>query len=159
MNAFVELCISLASRSNYDRPTSKGRIYLSRAKWREERSDYRILTNEMAIENHMARRGFEVVHLEHLEWFNQVFLLAKSQVIVGEFCSALHNAIFAPIGSSVVAINYVNEVQDMIAAARNQQIDYVLADDDLPRVWSGAQAQRDEFEISLERLDGVLRNF
>jgi capsular polysaccharide biosynthesis protein len=159
MNAFVEFCISLASRSNYNQTTSNSRVYLSRANWRLQQSDYRILTNEKAIEDDMARRGFDIVYVERLDWFNQVLLMANAQVIVGEFCSALHNAIFAPIGSSVVAINYVNEVQDMIAAARNQRIDYILPDDDLPRVWSGARAQRDEFEISLARLDGILRNF
>jgi capsular polysaccharide biosynthesis protein len=159
VNLFVELCINLASRSSDACSITSGHIYLSRAKWRMERSDYRILMNERAIEDDVARCGFEIVHLEHLDWFSQVLLLAKSKIVVGEFCSALHNAIFAPIGSSVVALNYVNEVQDMIAALRRQRIDYVLPDDDLPRVWSGVRAQRDEFEISLERLRSILQSF
>lgn len=54
---------------------------------------------------------------------------AGAKLIVGEFGSALHNAIFSPKGTTVLGMNHINSCQTRIAQLRRHRIGYILPAD------------------------------
>jgi capsular polysaccharide biosynthesis protein len=108
------------------------RIFLSRKMWGAEPR----LTNQDEIEETCQRLGLTIVHPEYLSVEEQITLMANTNLLVGEFGSALHNAIFMPVGSKVVSINFFNSYQSAIARTRDQTIAYVPPDDGNFRHWN-----------------------
>ncbi|MDP8916653.1 MAG: glycosyltransferase 61 family protein [Pseudomonadota bacterium] len=114
-------------------------------------SAFRTLTNAAEVESLALDLGLVVVHPEQLPWREQVGLFAGAELIVGEFGSGLHNAIFSPAGTRVVALNWINEVQSRIAAFRGHDLGYILDPDGEPRIFSpepnhrGFRIDPDEF--------------
>jgi O-antigen biosynthesis protein WbqL len=115
-----------------ERPPASSRIFVSRGGMRTKYA-YRELVNEPELEGVAAEFGFRIVRPETLPWREQVALFAGARVIAGEFGSGLHNTIFSPPGSAVVALNCIGEIQSRIANFRRQDIGYVLPDDGRPR--------------------------
>lgn len=141
---FVEWACALSPRGE----TLPRRLFISKARWRAGGSDYRCLANEAEIVAALADAGVVPVSPEEFAWPDQVALFAGAELVVGEFTSALHNAIFSPFGTRVVALNYVNEMQDAIAAFAGHRIGYVLPRDGRARVWSAeASDGEDAYEV------------
>ncbi len=118
-------------------PSRKGsakarRLFVSRAGMQTSYA-YREMTNEAEIEAVAGALGFELVRPETLSWREQLAVFADAGIIAGEFGSGLHNALFAPHGAKVVALNWISDVQSRIANFRGQEIGYVLPDDGRPR--------------------------
>lgn len=112
-----------------------GRLFISRSALPQP-SAFRTLTNAEEIETIAVGLGLTVVRPERLSWADQVRLFSGAELIVGEFGSGLHNALFAPEGARVVALNWINEVQSRIAAFRSHDLGYILDSDGAPRVFS-----------------------
>ena len=55
--------------------------------------------------------------------------------MAGEFGSALHNTIFSPPGTQVIAVNFFNHYQSAIARVRRQRIAFVPPEDGTFRHW------------------------
>jgi O-antigen biosynthesis protein WbqL len=110
------------------------RVFVSRAGMRTSYA-YRELVNEAELEAVAAERGFRIVSPEALSWREQIALFAGAEVVTGEFGSGLHNALFSPAGTKVVALNCIGDIQSRIANFRRQDIGYVLPDDGEARVF------------------------
>jgi capsular polysaccharide biosynthesis protein len=146
---------SMARMKAVGRSTLGRKLYVSKQKWREAHGDYRHFEGEREISNWLSQEGFVTVHPEELDWLDQVAAFSGASIVVGEYTSALHNALFAPPGCSVIAINRVNEVQDAIAAYAGHRLGYVMPSDGQPRGWtSGGHAS--SFSVSLMDLKALV---
>ncbi len=99
-------------------PPAGRRLFLSRRSY--EGGAHSVLEDAAAIEDALRQDGFEAIRPEELSLRDQIATYRSAAVMVGEYGSALHNALFAPHGSAVVAINPFNTVQSRIAALRGQ---------------------------------------
>jgi capsular polysaccharide biosynthesis protein len=70
-----------------------------------------------------------------MSWREQVRIFSEADCIAGEFRSDMHNAIFSRKGAVVICFNWITDVQSRIANFRSQKVGYILADDNLPRVF------------------------
>ncbi|EQB17313.1 glycosyltransferase family 61 protein [Sphingobium lactosutens] len=87
---------------------------------------YRVLANADQLRDIAASHGFESVSPERLPLQEQIALFADARHIVGEFSSAMHNALFSPAGCRVMAMNYLAECQSRIGNFRRQRVGYIL---------------------------------
>jgi hypothetical protein len=70
--------------------------------------------------------GYETLFPEEFTLIDQVALFGDAQVIVGEFGSALHNAVFSAPGTIVGAVGFFNTVQLRISALMDQTSVYAV---------------------------------
>jgi hypothetical protein len=107
-------------------PTTKaGALFLSRAAGTQ-----RNLVNRAEIESIAAAQGLAIMRPEDLPIPEQIALFASAETIVGEYGSALHNAIFAGPGAAICALRGTSRhpslVQSGIATALQQDLGYVF---------------------------------
>ena len=98
-------------------------VYLSRRHYQD--GSRSMLANGEAVEATLAELGFAIVHPETLSIREQVELYSRTTCLVSEYGSGAHNALFAPRGCTVVVINWLNKLQDRIAALRGQRLGVV----------------------------------
>ena len=73
-------------------------IYVSR------RFSRRALPAEEQLEELLAARGFRIVHLESMDWREQVTAFASAKVIAGAHGAGLANQVFAPPGATLIEL-------------------------------------------------------
>ena len=132
-------------------PDGPRRLYLSRARfWGAKR-----LLNEAEVEEMLTGLGFTVVHPETLSFPEQMRLFRAAEVIVAEYGSVLHNALFARAGTRIVAINRHNWLQGQIARIRRQHLAYVPPSDG---VWRDPSTPGDarNFAVDIAMLRGTV---
>jgi capsular polysaccharide biosynthesis protein len=129
---------------------SSGLLFLTRRHADSVRTGQRMLSNTEAAEDLAASLGFEVVAPEQLDWRQQVSLLSRSRVVVGEHGSAMKSLLFAPAETIGVVLNYLNDSQAAIAALRGQQ--YVCIECE----GYDAGAPENPYSVDLGRLEKVL---
>jgi len=78
-------------------------------------TSFRHLSNEKALESIAIENGYQVISPEKLELKEQVTLFNNAEYIVGEYGSALHNAIFSRPNTSFLCFNHINTVQQSLA--------------------------------------------
>ncbi|MBL0406320.1 DUF563 domain-containing protein [Microvirga aerilata] len=100
------------------------KIYLSRAKLSKNLS-WHWIEDEAKIERLFAERGFRVIYPEKLSIVEQIKLFKRTNILAGEFSSAMHNALFMPKGSRVFCLNWINVYQSRIAALKQQAVCFV----------------------------------
>lgn len=98
------------------------RIFVSR----RSRSTFRVLDNLMDLERIATQEGLTIVYPEDLPLQRQIGLFRNATMIVGEYGSALHNAVFSPAGTLVIALNWINACQSRIARLKRHRIGYLL---------------------------------
>jgi hypothetical protein len=76
-------------------------IYLSRRRLKRR---LRRLSNDAAVERCMARRGFAVVHPQHMSLADQINAAAGADIVAGVDGSALHLSAFMRPGSRMVVL-------------------------------------------------------
>ncbi|MET7242981.1 glycosyltransferase family 61 protein [Methylobacterium sp. EM32] len=77
-------------------------VYLSKARL----TDYvQRIENEGELADLLSREGIDVVHPETLTFDEQVRLLARRRTIIAGLGSALHTALFAPPGRSMIVLS------------------------------------------------------
>jgi capsular polysaccharide biosynthesis protein len=103
---------------------------------RRHKSAFRALDNLKQLETIAAEEGLAVVYPEDHPFERQIALFRNADVVVGEFGSALHNALFSRPGTLVVALNWINGVQSRIARLRRHRIGYLLPDSGLEVLFS-----------------------
>jgi capsular polysaccharide biosynthesis protein len=113
-----------------DMPEPPGRsLFVSRRKWG---NTSRTLMNEDEIIDIALRYGFSVVYPEELSLVEQVQVFASAKVILGDYGSALHNAIFAPRDVTVIALRgtegHPGFLQSGLCEVLNQDMGYVFGD-------------------------------
>lgn len=125
-----ELISSLIDDLSFDL-THRKKIIIRRQQFRaiEKSGDFRLLQNEQEIAETAQRYGFEPVEPQLLTTLEQIRMFAAAEAIIGEASSALHNAMFSPRGTSILALNAINPVQTFISGMRGHSIDYILPSD------------------------------
>jgi capsular polysaccharide biosynthesis protein len=114
------------------RPTAPGptHLYVSRSNYGDER-----IENEDEVERVMTDLGFSIVHPHQMTPEEQIRLFSGARAVAGEYGSALHNAIFSPPGTRVIALNFFNNYQSKIARVRRHRLAYVPPEDGKFRHW------------------------
>jgi capsular polysaccharide biosynthesis protein len=108
--------------------TRRSRLYVSRV----APSLFRHFANQAEIEEIAMREGLELVKPETLSMAEQIALFARADLIVGEFGSAMHNALFSPPGTVVFCLNWINGLQSRIAQLKQQRVGYLLPSNGVP---------------------------
>ena len=109
-------------------PQSPRRIFVSRAGWAAGAAAMRRVVNGEEIAGMLEALGFVTVHPERLAWPDQVALFAGADLVVGEHGSALKNLLFAPAGTAVINLHFLNMTQSGIAALRGHRMMYLDSD-------------------------------
>jgi capsular polysaccharide biosynthesis protein len=106
----------------------RARLYVSRV----TPSLFRHLSNQAEIEEIAINEGLELVKPETLSIAEQIALFARADLIVGEFGSAMHNALFSPPGATVFCLNWINGLQSRIAQLKQHRVGYLLPSNGVP---------------------------
>jgi O-antigen biosynthesis protein WbqL len=125
---------------------SSSAIFVSRSSLTNQ---FRRLVNAEAVEDIARGLGLDVVRPETMSWVDQVRLFSGARLIVGEFGSGMHNAIFSRVGTRVVCLNAVNHVQSRIANSFGHDLGYLLDRDGLARRFEPNWAEQQTFAIDL----------
>lgn len=103
------------------------RLFVSRARGY---ASNRALLNRAEIEAMAVDHGFKLICPEEISLFEQFKIFAQSREIIGEYGSALHNAMFSSAGTTICALrgNSVHPgfVQSGIAEALGHHMGYVI---------------------------------
>lgn len=130
------------------------RIFVSRSGL-EQGSRFRRLSNAAELEALARRRGFTILQPEKLPHRAQAAAFANARVVLGEFGSGMHGALFSPAGTKVIACNWITGAQSKIANLRGHDLAYQMPADGRPRLFANTQ-EPDEFEIDLDDLEAKL---
>lgn len=141
-SAARELFTDLADRVATPDGPRHDRLFLSR---RAVGGGHRI-RNLDAVESLMDSLGFTRISPETLPFGQQVTALRAARIVVGEYGSAMHNAVFCRPGTTVVCLNWINGYQSQIATLTGLTQGYILPADGLPRdtarLWAGDRHMR-----------------
>jgi capsular polysaccharide biosynthesis protein len=125
LNHFLYELIA-ASTDAHSKPPGPDAFYVSRRHFREvSRSVKRVLANEDRVIDVIQDLGLPIIEPERLEWSDQIALFRDAHIVVGEFGSAMHTAIFARPPFVAICLGHLNKVQDRIAAFRRTSVEYV----------------------------------
>ena len=121
----------------------------------------RILSNREQIEAAAAARGYAIVHPQELPLGKQAVLFSQARLIVGEYGSALHGAVYARPGTLTVGLRgtarHPSFVQSGIAHALGQQAGYLLGQTKLGytegEIGQVFAVQPEDFERALDAAD------
>ena len=103
-------------------PGMPKRIFVSR----RLKSTFRALDNLKELEAIAGEEGLTIVYPEDHSLERQIALFQSAGMVVGEYGSALHNAIFSTRGTLVIALNWINAYQSRIARLKGHRIGYLL---------------------------------
>ncbi len=112
-------------------------IYVSRV----APSWFRKLSNQVDVEEIAVQEGLTLLKPETLSLAEQIKAFASADVIVGEFGSAMHNALFSSPQTKVFCLNWINGMQSRIAQLRRHRVGYLLPSDGPPIKYVAGSAQ------------------
>lgn len=132
---------------------SPDRLFIGRG----SRDRSRTLLNRPEIEHIATEAGYTVLRPEELALGEQIRLFQGARIVVGEYGSGLHNAIFAPGGSVWCALRgtsvHPGLVQSGLNAVLRQRLGYVLAATPQDAVDQDFVVPGTEFALALRLLD------
>jgi capsular polysaccharide biosynthesis protein len=149
INLAVEALVTRAGPPPSGAPTH---LFLRRSPMAPRRID-----NEAELEQVMARAGFAVVDSHRMPLADRLRLLAGARVVAGEYGAALHDVMFAPIGTRIIAINFATDYQSKMARVRQQRIAYVAPSDGLFRHWRLNRGASETFSVDPATLRACVR--
>ncbi len=94
------------------------RLYVQRG----PKTDNREFIRRNEIESLAIHSGFELVDPSNMSFAEQAQIFSDAEIIMGEYGSALHNAVFTQPGCKVVVLNIPGVEQTRIAAAFEHEI-------------------------------------
>jgi hypothetical protein len=106
------------------------RICVSRRSFIESRSVARSFTQRDYFEETAKRRGYTLIRPENLDIRAQIDIYAGASIIVGEYGSGMHNALFSATNTIVGQFVMPNTIQSRIAGLRGHASVYLLPDSD-----------------------------
>ncbi|MBA4098097.1 MAG: hypothetical protein C0484_15200 [Rhodospirillum sp.] len=99
---FREIYRTMAAAAQRSQPTAgSSRVYFSR---RLLKRRLRRLSNDAAVERRLARRGFAIVHPQHMSLVDQINAAGAADVVAGVDGSALHLSAFMRPGSRMLVL-------------------------------------------------------
>lgn len=129
-------------------PQPKRKLYISR-----QHAMGRRVCNEAELLPLLYREGFEVLHLEHLSFAEQVRTFSEAAVIMGPHGAGLTNLLFAAKHTRIIELlpnDAINHCFWIMASAREQRYTYLTGE--------VKNAQRD-FTVSPVQLQHLLKAF
>ncbi|MCA0432534.1 MAG: glycosyltransferase 61 family protein [Proteobacteria bacterium] len=144
----IDQCRKLLATVRSGKPFNATRLLLLR----NQPHSFRLLENQREIEMACQPLGFIPVYPEKLSFSDQAQLFESAELIVGEFGSALHNCIFSKPGTKIVALNRLNELQDLIAAVGKQKIGYVLPVGGRPVLFDDYREETLRYRVDVQEL-------
>ena len=124
----LELLSLLGDLPTQNAPLPEGRLYLTR----EKPSHFRKMSNKLEIESIASDHGLHLISPELLSIPEQIALFSDARLVVGEFGSAMHNALFSPSTTAFLCLNWINTCQSRIAQLKRQRVGYLLPSDGNP---------------------------
>lgn len=125
------------------------RLFISRAGIDPSRT----LENRDEIEAIAAAEGYEIVSPETLAIPEQIAMFASAAQIIGEYGSGLHNSVFSPPGTVVMALrgnsHHPGFIQSGISQVFRQPTGYVLSPTPLNAVDQTFSMSEDAFRLGL----------
>ena len=102
-------------------PGPRRRVWLSRGR----HPGLHGVVNEAEVEAAVAALGFEIVHPEALGFAEQIALMDAAEIVAGAYSSAIHNSLFARLGTRVFCVNWINWYQSGVSTLRAQPLAYL----------------------------------
>ncbi len=142
-----------------EQPSSTGsypkRIVISRQKHSNKNSVQRSLVNadelwQSAVDTH----GFEIVYPETMDFRAQIEMFANAEIVLGEYGSAMHNALFSPVGSSILSVGTLSLHQSALGALKRHRQAFFTAVDQRDQLKQ--EARMDLFRPWLDRVVAAL---
>jgi capsular polysaccharide biosynthesis protein len=114
-----------------DKSSSSRRLIIDRRQWKTTHSVLRKIKNiDYMLEALKDVFAAELIDPSILTIREQIGLFSETNIIIGEYSSALHNSLFAPKGSHVISIGHLNLLQSSICALKEQEISYISTKQD-----------------------------
>ncbi len=131
------------------------RVWLSRAR----HPGLHGMVNEAEVEAAVAALGFEVVHPEDLGFVEQIALMDAAAIVAGAYSSAIHNSLFARLGTKVFCVNWVNWYQSGVSTLRAQPLAYLPGSDGQFRDWRVQSTAQARYTVDCAALREALQRF
>jgi O-antigen biosynthesis protein WbqL len=130
MYVWSDLTRKLISEYSVNKITKKtdkeyNKIFISR-KGVKSSTSFRRLRNASSLELIAIGHGYEVVQPELLDLKEQVALFKNARYVIGEYGSALHNAIFSSSPCTFICFNQINTVQQSIAKNFGHELIFLM---------------------------------
>lgn len=132
------------------------RIYLSRS--RLETRSWHYLENEAAVEAALGTLGFHVAHPQTLSLVEQMQMYDAAEMMVSEYSSASHNALFSERGTKSLVMNYSSPIQSRVARLKRQHLAVLLPRDGTLRQDPTA-GEEGRFSVDCDELVALCNDF
>lgn len=126
-------------------------VYISRSKYRGK-PGWHCIENEEKIEQSLESIGFNIVHPQEHSFLDQIAIFSHSTIIVGEYSSAMHGALFSPLGTKIVCLNMINRYQAEIARLNGHVLAHIKPVDGIFR---DAEYQSKGFQSMIFDVDKI----
>ena len=135
-NYYQELKQYLSFSKTYSSKITKPKIFLARSKKNRKTQ----IENFSNIEKIAIKKGFMIIEpSEFGSLKKQAYFFSQCSIVLGEYTSALHKAIFCPYGTFIGCINYRNHYQDTIASVMGHNLNYIMPDQG-PLPWNSKKS-------------------
>ena len=114
------------------------------------------MRNREEIEMVAQQYGFTIVRPEEFPITDQIKLFRNARIVVGEYGSGLNNTIFSKEGTLVLALNWINLVQQGIAVSCRHKLGFVLPDSGIPTLHMPEMAQQG-YSISVNEFSDAIK--
>jgi len=136
-------------------PRPNKKLFISRTHLGNKRR----LVNDEEVGQFLAKRGFEIIHPEHLNFDQQVAIFSEASVIIGASGAALANIVFAPQNCQVFVLSANNQRVNIalfttIASVIHLNLCYIFGQDKIIDPYSQAH---NSFFMEMELLEGALK--
>ncbi len=102
----------------------------------------RVIENEESVKKIVENKfNFKSFSPEAMNIHNQISLFSNAEIIVGQYSSALHNALFAAQDSLTICIGHNNLIQSSISSLTKSRIAYFSTE------------TKENYEINLPELE------
>ena len=127
-----EFISNRAKNVGSDIETNAGeRIFISR-KNRYNGKSFRTMECDNEIEEIAKEFDFSIVRPEEYNFNEQIGIFGKARVIVGEYGSGMHNAMFSRPHTIVVCLNWINLIQQAIGSVFGHRNYFIFPDSGKP---------------------------
>lgn len=117
------------------------------------RKSFRRMENELEISRIFKRYGFRTLRPENLPWPQQVRIFHAAEAVAGEMNSTLHNTVFSPAGTKVIAMNPLSDFQAAIAASHGHALGYILPEDGRIRAFNPNDHSEQRYRINPDEVE------
>ncbi len=152
MNLLVEEIRDRARAGRKASPAAPRRLFLTGTTAGGER-----LENLAEVVGVMAEFGFTAVAPQPLGLAARLALIAEAEAVAGAFGDTLLEALFAPRGAKIIALDCGNQDQSLVARLRQQHLALVPPADGMFRHWRLPPSPSPRFHIDPGKLRQVAR--